>query len=83
MSELDIRARAGVVLCDERTARCRCREPKGHEPPHRCPCGGAWNGREEDDTFEIIEWPQGIGPAQLLMGMFPWPVPGLDFREDW
>jgi hypothetical protein len=65
--------RIGVVLCDERAAQCRCREPKGHEPPHRChpDCGGAWNGRENDGTFDPVAWP------------LPSPVPGLRFDEEW
>jgi len=83
-----VRSLRGKVLCDQRAASCRCREPLGHEDPHRCDprCGGAWTGKEDDGTFRVVEFPQ-QGNGDLLTAMltapFMMPIPGLGADEDW
>ena len=72
MSEMDVRAVVGVTVCDKREASCRCREPFGHDGPHRChpDCGGAWT-YDEQGRFDVVEWPAGVA------------VPGLGAEDVW
>ena len=73
LSEIDVREVAGRVVCDQAVASCRCRESAGHAPdiPHRCPCGGSWNGEDGAENFEIVSLPPGI------------PLPGLGRSDVW
>ena len=87
MADIELAPAAGKVVCDERAAECRCREAKGHYPatPHRCDprCGGSWRGSHDGDDFEVVEFPQGIGPLEMLSGILPAPIPGLAADEEW
>ena len=36
---------------------CECIHDKGHNGPHECNCTGAWRGNYNDESFEVISFP--------------------------
>lgn len=75
-------------ICGVEVSRCQCMREPGHEPPHRCDCGGAWTG--EGYTFQVVAFPPDPVVAELGLppvvgallaggvrrGGIRWPLPG-------